>query len=276
MFDAVLAEFAVVRARTTEELLDIAQTATRRIYPARNTLGVFTISGGAGALIADAAAALGLEMPPMPEAAQARLRALLPFATPRNPVDCTGQAFNDLALIGQFAETMVADGGYTSVLAVLQPDRRRPPSITPGAARAVAGGHGEISRPASMRSRCWPRRRRFSGSRRTRFVVFEEPTRADGGACTRWAASARSSPACGRRAAVRWRPSCCLRRRRDEAPGEGAARRFRHCLRPRAASPLSARGRGGGGRGARLARRHENPVAGHFAQYPKSAACCWM
>ncbi|MBS0562517.1 MAG: CoA-binding protein, partial [Proteobacteria bacterium] len=45
--DAVLNEFGVVRARTTEELLDIAHTATRRIYPARNTLGVITVSGGA-------------------------------------------------------------------------------------------------------------------------------------------------------------------------------------------------------------------------------------
>nr|MDA8251895.1 CoA-binding protein [Rhodospirillales bacterium] len=85
--DAVLAEFGVVRARTTDELLDIAQMATQRIYPVGNTLGVITISGGGGVLIADAAADLGLPMPPMPEDAQARLRARLPFAAPRNPVD---------------------------------------------------------------------------------------------------------------------------------------------------------------------------------------------
>ena len=38
--EAVMAEFGVHRARTSEEMLDIAQTATRRIYPVRNTLGV--------------------------------------------------------------------------------------------------------------------------------------------------------------------------------------------------------------------------------------------
>ena len=48
---AVLDEFGVVRARTTEEMLDIAYAATRRVYPARNTLGVITVSGGAGVLI---------------------------------------------------------------------------------------------------------------------------------------------------------------------------------------------------------------------------------
>ncbi len=114
--DAVLAEFGVVRASTTEEMLDIALTATRRIYPAGNTLGVITISGGAGVLISDAADAVGLPLPAMPDAAQARLKAMLPFAAPRNPVDCTAQAFNDMTLIGRFTDSMVEDGGYRSIL----------------------------------------------------------------------------------------------------------------------------------------------------------------
>lgn len=117
--DAVLAEFGVVRARTTEEMLDIAHTATRRIYPARNTLGVITVSGGAGVLISDTAETLGLELPPMPTEAQAKLKSLVSFCAPRNPVDCTAQVANDLSLIETFTDTMVADGGYTSVLAFL-------------------------------------------------------------------------------------------------------------------------------------------------------------
>ncbi len=114
--DAVLAEFGVHRARTTEELLDIAYVAQKRIYPARNTLGVVTISGGVGVLIADAAEAAGLAMPEMPQHAQAALKALVPFAAPRNPVDCTAQAFNDLSVAGRFAESMAADGGYASLI----------------------------------------------------------------------------------------------------------------------------------------------------------------
>lgn len=114
--DAVLAEFGVVRAATTEEMLDIALTATKRIYPAGNTLGVITISGGAGVLISDAADAIGLPLPAMPDEAQARLKAMLPFAAPRNPVDCTAQAFNDMTLIGRFTDSMVEDGGYSSIL----------------------------------------------------------------------------------------------------------------------------------------------------------------
>ncbi len=119
VLSSVLAEFGVIRARTTEELLDIAHTATRRIYPAGNTLGVLTVSGGAGVLMSDAAEADGVAMPPMPDDAQARLRALVSFSAPGNPVDCTAQAINDTSLIGRFLTEMVSAGGYSSVLAYL-------------------------------------------------------------------------------------------------------------------------------------------------------------
>src|SRR5690348_8097871 len=109
-------EFGVVRARNSEEMLDIAHTATRKIYPARNSLGVITVSGGAGVLISDAADALDLPMPEMPEATQQKLRELVPFCAPRNPVDATAQVSNNVELINTFTEALVNDGGYAAVL----------------------------------------------------------------------------------------------------------------------------------------------------------------
>ena len=174
--DAVLAEFGVVRARTTEEMLDIAATATRRIYPVRNTLGVITISGGAGVLISDAAETLGLELPPMPEPAQARLKAMLPFAAPRNPVDCTAQAFNDITLVGRFMDSMVVDGGYTSVLAFFTQVGGSPtmaPRLRPQL-QGVRARHPDrlyvlsvVAKPEQIR-----------GYEEDGYVVFEDPTRA--------------------------------------------------------------------------------------------------
>jgi acyl-CoA synthetase (NDP forming) len=114
--EAVLNEFGVVRARNSEEMLDIAHTATRKIYPARNTLGVITVSGGAGVLMSDVADAVGLPMPEMPEPTQKMLRDLVPFCAPRNPVDATAQVSNNVELIHTFTEAMVKDGGYQSVL----------------------------------------------------------------------------------------------------------------------------------------------------------------
>src|ERR1700760_1642946 len=114
--EAVMAEFGVVRARNSEEMLDIAHTATRKIYPMNNTLGVITVSGGAGVLISDVAESLGLSMPEMPLPAQRKLRALVPFCAPRNPVDAPAQVSNDVTLVKTFTESMVRDGGYSSVL----------------------------------------------------------------------------------------------------------------------------------------------------------------
>ncbi|HTI81369.1 MAG TPA: acetate--CoA ligase family protein, partial [Acetobacteraceae bacterium] len=114
--EAVMAEFGVVRARNSEEMLDIAHTATRKIYPARNTLGVITVSGGAGVLISDTADAVGLPMPEMPAETQKTLRELVPFCAPRNPVDATAQVSNTVELIHTFTEALVKDGGYSSVL----------------------------------------------------------------------------------------------------------------------------------------------------------------
>ena len=114
--EAVMREFGVYRARNSEEMLDIAHTATRKIYPVNNTLGVITVSGGAGVLISDVAESLGLSMPEMPMEAQKKLRGLVPFCAPRNPVDATAQVSNDVTLVKTFTESMVRDGGYASVL----------------------------------------------------------------------------------------------------------------------------------------------------------------
>ena len=111
--DAVLAEFGVVRARSTEHMLDVARLATRRIYPADNSLGVITAPGGAGVIVSDAAELAGLPMPEMPAAAQQHLKALIPFAAPRNPVDCTAQFMNDLSIAGRFAEAVLGFFTYT-------------------------------------------------------------------------------------------------------------------------------------------------------------------
>ena len=174
--EAVLAEFGVVRARSTEEMLDIAYAATKRIYPAGNTLGVITVSGGAGVLISDAAEQLGLAMPPMPEPAQAQLRALVPFAAPRNPVDCTAQVFNEISLVGRFAEAVVAEGAYASVLAFF--------SQTGGAASIAPRLRAQL---AAVRARHPERLYVLSvlaapdvvaDYESDGFLVFEDPTRA--------------------------------------------------------------------------------------------------
>lgn len=117
IYDAVFHRYGVHRAETTEEMLDIAYACTAGIYPAGNRTGLITVSGGVGAQMADFAAGIGLDVAPMPAAAQAKLKAALPFAAPRNPVDTTAQIFNDVGLIGKNFEIMLVEGNYDIVVA---------------------------------------------------------------------------------------------------------------------------------------------------------------
>ena len=112
IFDAVLRQYGVWRAATTAEQLDIVAACARGVYPVGNSLGIFTMSGGFGIQMADDAEANGLDVTPMPEKAQAELKAMLPYASPRNPVDATAQAVTDLPLMTSFISAMLEKGDY--------------------------------------------------------------------------------------------------------------------------------------------------------------------
>lgn len=112
VFDAVFRQYGVWRAKTTAEQIDVAYACARGVYPKNDTLGIFTLSGGFGIQMADDAAANGLDVAPLPEDAQAKLKELLPFSSPRNPVDATAQALTDMPLMASFISMMLKEGNY--------------------------------------------------------------------------------------------------------------------------------------------------------------------
>jgi len=117
VYDAVLRQYGAYRAASAEEMLDVAQAVASGTLPLGRKLGIMTISGGAGIQMADAADEYGLEVSPMPEAAQKRITDVFPFAAPANPVDITGNLYNQPELVPLGLETMLVDGGYDSILA---------------------------------------------------------------------------------------------------------------------------------------------------------------
>ena len=116
VFDAMLAQAGIVRTDSTEEMLDAAYAASFGALPSSRRIGLMTISGGAGVMMADEAAVQGLEVAPMPEEAQRRLKEKLSFCTPRNPVDITAQVFNAPHLVGAFLDAMLEEGDYGAVV----------------------------------------------------------------------------------------------------------------------------------------------------------------
>ncbi len=138
VFDAVARAAGILRVDTTQEFVDLLYTLDRRLPVAGPDLGIVTVSGGAGVLMADAASQYGFQLPPMPEAAQARLQAAMPFGSAVNPVDTTAQAMNDLSLVGQSIEAMLDDAGYDAVVGFFMnwPDS---PALAPKLRAAISG-----------------------------------------------------------------------------------------------------------------------------------------
>jgi acetyl coenzyme A synthetase (ADP forming)-like protein len=91
--DALFHQAGVLRARTLEELVDVAGLLSSQPLPRGRRVGVLTNAGGLGILCADACEAAGLELPEPAEETQAKLREILPVdASVANPVDMLGSA----------------------------------------------------------------------------------------------------------------------------------------------------------------------------------------
>lgn len=119
VYDAVLRRYGVIRARTVREFFDLAHSAAVAGRPRGRRIGLFTVSGGVGAMMADDAASNGMEVPSLTDAAQAQLREWVPFAAPRNPVDITAQVTNDMSLLERSARVMLEDQGFDSWMGFL-------------------------------------------------------------------------------------------------------------------------------------------------------------
>jgi acyl-CoA synthetase (NDP forming) len=102
IYDAVFKQYGVWRADTIEEAFDVAYAVS--------------IAGGAGVMMADAAASLGLDAKPMPEAAQKQILARISFASAVNPVDVTGQVGNDPEVMPLAYRLMLEDANYDSLV----------------------------------------------------------------------------------------------------------------------------------------------------------------
>jgi acetate---CoA ligase (ADP-forming) len=92
-YDAVFAKYGLIAAHDIDEAVAIAAAFASNPAPKGDRVAVVTVSGGAGAWVADTLASEGLSIPELPEPLQAEIRAHIPsYGSPRNPVDITAQA----------------------------------------------------------------------------------------------------------------------------------------------------------------------------------------
>ncbi|MDF2733488.1 MAG: CoA-binding domain protein [Chloroflexota bacterium] len=120
--DAALDAAGVIRCTDLDELLETAELVeglrrTRRSV-GRGRTGVVTVSTGEASLVADLAPRTGIDLPPLPESARARILEHLPtMGYVGNPMDPWGAADPPIAYGAAF-ESMAASGAYDVLVLV--------------------------------------------------------------------------------------------------------------------------------------------------------------
>jgi acetyltransferase len=96
VFDGVLRQCGALRAGSVEEAFEWAATFATQPLPRGRRVVVFTTAGGWGVLAADACAAAGLTLLPLPEEIRTKIDAMVPARWSRNnPIDLAGGETRD-------------------------------------------------------------------------------------------------------------------------------------------------------------------------------------
>ncbi len=114
VFEVAIRDAGASRCDRIDGFLNAIYTLAKASPIAGDRLGLLTVSGGVGVLMADAAADTGFELPPLPPDRQARLRQICPFGSPINPVDVTAQAMNDMSLVTAHMREMFDAGQFAA------------------------------------------------------------------------------------------------------------------------------------------------------------------
>ncbi|WP_207539472.1 acetate--CoA ligase family protein [Sabulicella rubraurantiaca] len=116
VIDAVFRECGAYRASSIEEMLDIAYLCSVAAVPPLPGVGILSVSGGIGVLMADAAVEAGLPVPPMPPETLSRITEIQPVAGGRNPIDTTAQLNGRMHVFEGISQVMMEGAELGSLL----------------------------------------------------------------------------------------------------------------------------------------------------------------
>jgi acyl-CoA synthetase (NDP forming) len=177
IYDAAFRQYGVYRARSVDEMFDVTYACSESgSLMNGDRLGLVTVSGGVGVLMADEAEEWGLEVPALPDHAQKKLKEVLPFAGVRNPVDVTAQLVNQIDLLETNMEVLFGDGDIDGSIIFMSSV-----GLIADMNEAIRTGMERIrekfpGRPMLFCSLTEPEGR--AAYERSGFIVFDEPTRA--------------------------------------------------------------------------------------------------
>lgn len=96
LYRAAFRQGGFIEIRDVDDLMDICKAFRIGKLPAGNRVGVMTLSGGAGVLLADRCVEHGLALPKLAPDTTSKLKeTLVSFASADNPIDATAHGYND-------------------------------------------------------------------------------------------------------------------------------------------------------------------------------------
>lgn len=176
VYDALFDAFGAYRARTTEELLDVAYALSKGMLPLGPRVGVISISGGVGVQIADFVSDAGLDMGTVPDETRAALRQLVPHCSPNNPIDMTGLVTTNHDIMEKTLDAVLASNAFDATLIFLGISGSAPSMAGPlqqAIANACARAPEQLMFISITASPQMVREYDERG-----FLVFEDPSRA--------------------------------------------------------------------------------------------------
>jgi acetate---CoA ligase (ADP-forming) len=145
VIDALFRQLGIVRVNSVEELVLTANLFAKVGPLPGRRLGIVAISGGVCDLAADLAEEARLALPIFSEPTRDELRGLLPVIGPaNNPLDVTGAAMNNQALMGNLLGVVSRDPQLDAIFCVMEPPTDNSPqsaflnAIVKGIGQALA------------------------------------------------------------------------------------------------------------------------------------------
>ena len=110
IYDAFFRQMGIIRIETLAELTSFVIVHRSGRLPRGSNVGILSISGGAGVLMADKCESLGLNVPEFTGETRRKLEQYLPpFGSAKNPVDLTAAAVAQPEMLGNCLRALVAD-----------------------------------------------------------------------------------------------------------------------------------------------------------------------
>ncbi|MFZ5626364.1 MAG: acetate--CoA ligase family protein [Bacillota bacterium] len=94
-YQAFFRKYGIIEARDSDDVVDLARAFLPGKLPRGKRVGIVTMSGGVGILLADHCEEQGLVVPELSQQLKDRIQQVIPpFGSPQNPVDVTAQSLN--------------------------------------------------------------------------------------------------------------------------------------------------------------------------------------